>query len=135
MTQALNESYRALIQATFAASNNGTIHFGQVIGQLFSVGVEAYQVDYRAGRATYYLPSGDTVDLDFARPEQGIADTFSTDALRAAIRGAQQGTVMYPEFKLLSQQAGCIGYTVWIAGRHVSYFGRRGEVHIERFPD
>jgi len=135
MTQPLKESCRALIQATFAASNNGTIHFGQVIGQLFSVGVEAYQVDYRAGRATYYLPSGDTVDLDFARPEQGIADTFSTDALRAAIRGAQQGTVMYPEFKLLSQQAGCIGYTVWIAGRHVSYFGRCGEVHIERFPD
>ncbi|MDZ7870582.1 MAG: DUF1398 family protein [Rheinheimera sp.] len=135
MTQTINESCRALIQQTFMASNNGTIHFGQVIGQLLSAGVEAYQVDYRAGRATYYLPSGATLDLDFARPEQGIADIFNADALRAAIRGAQQGSVMYPEFKLLSQQAGCIGYTVWITGRHVSYFGRGGEVHIERFPD
>ena len=30
--------------------------------------------------------------------------------------------------------AGCIGYMVWIAGRHVSYFGRQGEVYIEPFP-
>jgi hypothetical protein len=43
--------------------------------------------------------------------------------------------VMYPEFKRLSQRAGCVGYVVWIAGRHVSYHGRRGEVHVERFPD
>ena len=42
---------------------------------------------------------------------------------------------MYPEFKKLSRQAGCIGYTVWIAGRHVSYYGRKGETHVERFPD
>ena len=28
-----------------------------------------------------------------------------------------------------------IGYTVWIAGRHVACLGRRGETHIERFPD
>jgi hypothetical protein len=40
---------------------------------------------------------------------------------------------MYPEFKALTQAAGCIGYTVWIAGRHVVYLGRRGESHVERF--
>ncbi|HTR00960.1 MAG TPA: hypothetical protein VMH83_13260, partial [Candidatus Acidoferrum sp.] len=65
---------------------------------------------------------------------QGIADAFSATAVQAAIKGAQQGTVMYPEFKQLSMQAGCTGYTVWIAGRHVTYFGRRGETHIEHFP-
>ena len=42
---------------------------------------------------------------------------------------------MYPEFKLLSQRAVCVGSTVWIAGRHVVYLGRRGETHVERFPD
>lgn len=41
---------------------------------------------------------------------------------------------MYPEFKLLWQRAGCIGYTVWIAERHVNYLGRRGETHVEQFP-
>jgi uncharacterized protein YbcV (DUF1398 family) len=131
----MNEKTRAAIQATYDASNQGQIHFGEVIGQLMGVEVESYHVDYRAGRATYYLPDGATLDLFFERPLEAIAQAFDGDAVRAAILGAQQGQVMYPEFKRLSQRAGCIGYTVWIAGRHVTYLGRRGEVHTEPFPD
>ena len=131
----MNETTRATIQATFDASNQGSIHFGQVIGQLVGAGVESYHVDYRSGRTTYYLPDGTTADFSFETPQNGIADAFAGDAVRAAILGAQQGRVMYPEFKLLSQQAGCVGYTVWIAGRHVTYLGRRGETHVERFPN
>ena len=130
----MNESTRATIQSTFDASNQGTIHFGQVIDQLTGAGVESYYVDYRSGRTTYYLPDGETADFSFETPKAGIADTFDGDAVRAAILGAQQGRVMYPEFKSISQQAGCVGYTVWIAGRHVTYVGRHGETHIEDFP-
>ena len=126
---------RKVIQSNFDASNQGRIHFGQLIGALSAVQVEGYFVDYRADRTTYYLPDGETLDLSFERPARAIAETFDGDALRSAIRGAQQGVVMYPEFKQLSQRAGCIGYTVWIAGRHVSYFGRKGETHVERFPN
>ena len=131
----MNEATRATIQSTFDASNQGTIHFGQVIGQLVGAAVESYHVDYSSGRTTYYLPDGSTADFSFERPLHGIADAFDRDAVRAAILGAQQGRVMYPEFKTLSQRAGCVGYTVWIAGRHVTYLGRRGETHVERFPD
>ncbi len=131
----MQENTRAAIVSTFDASMQGRIHFGQVVGQLLAAGVEAYHVDYRAGRATYYLPEGDTLDLGFERPHSSIPDAFDGDAVRAAIRGAQQGRVMYPEFKQLTQQAGCVGYTVWLAGRHVTYLGRRGETHVERFPD
>lgn len=131
----MNETTRATVQSTFEASNQGTIHFGQVIGQLVSAGVESYHVDYRSGRTTYYLPDGSTADFSFERPQHNIADAFDGDAVRAAILGAQQGRVMYPEFKKLSQRAGCVAYTVWIAGRHVVYLGRGGETHIERFPD
>lgn len=53
----------------------------------------------------------------------------------AATRGAQAGRVKYLEFKRLSQVAGCASYTVWIAGRHVMYYGRQGKMHVERFPD
>ena len=88
----------------------------------------------RHGTRIAYLPDGATLDLAFERPLEAIADAFDGDAVRAAILGAQQGRVMYPEFKRLSQRAGCIGYTVWIAGRHVTYLGRRGETHVERFP-
>lgn len=131
----MNETTLSKIRATFDASSQGAIHFGQVIAQLVDAGVESYHVDYRSGRTTYYLPDGSTADFSFERPQHGITDAFDGDALRAAILGAQQGRVMYPEFKPLSQRAGCAAYTIWIAGRHVAYVGRRGETHIERFPD
>ena len=105
----MNEETRSVIKATFNASNNGSIHFGEVVDQLMVVQVESYHVDYRSGRTTYYLPDGSTLDLAFERPQEGIADVFDGDAVRAAILGAQQGRVMYPEFKKLSQCAGCTG--------------------------
>ena len=131
----MDENTRAVIQATIEASNLGRIHFGEVIARLVGAQVESYHVDYRSGRTTYHLPDGATLDFDFERPQEAIADAFDGGAVRAAILGAQQGRVMYPEFKQLSQRAGCIGYTVWIAGRHVTYLGRRGETHVERFPN
>ncbi len=131
----MNETTLATIRSTFEASNQGAIHFGQVIGQLMGAGVESYHVDYRCGRTTYYMPDGSTADFNFELPKDSIGDAFDGDAVRAAILGAQQGRVMYPEFKPLSQRAGCVAYTVWIEGRHVVYLGRRGESHIERFPD
>jgi uncharacterized protein YbcV (DUF1398 family) len=126
---------RETIQATFDASDQGRIHFGDVVARLSGAGVESYHVDYRAGRATYHLDGDETLDLAFATPRSPIAASFDADAVRAAIRGAQEGSVLYPAFKRLSQQAGCVGYSVWIAGRHVCYHGRRGETHVERFPD
>ncbi len=130
----MDDHTRAVIQATFDASHQGRMHFGEVIAQLSGVQVESYQVDYRCGRASYYLADGAVVDLGFERPRQPIADAFDGDALRAAIADAQQGRLMYPEFKQLSQRAGCVGYTVWLAGRQVTYLGRRGQIHVERFP-
>ena len=131
----MQASIRDTIQSTFDASNAGSIHFKQVIAQLMGAQVESYHVDYRSGRTTYFLPSGQTLDLNSEKPPNGIGDAFDGDAVRAAILGAQQGRVMYPEFKKLSQRAGCVAYTVWIAGRHVTYFGRKGETHVEHFPD
>ena len=131
----MQDSTLCTIRSTFDDSNAGRLHFGQVIGQLVSAGVESYHVDYRCGRSTYFLADGESLDLTFEKSAEGIADAFDGDAVLAAIRGAQQGQVMYPEFKTRTQRAGCAGYTVWIAGRHVTYFGRRGETHVERFPD
>lgn len=131
----MNDNTRAIIHEAARGSSEGRLHFGQVIGLLVQAGVESYGVDYRARRSTYVLPNGDTLDMPTPMPDVAIAQDFDAAALRAAIRGAQQGEVMYPEFKKLSRQAGCVGYTVWVAGRHVSYFGRKGETHVERFPD
>jgi uncharacterized protein YbcV (DUF1398 family) len=125
----------ALIQAAADGSSEGRLHFGQVVGLLMEAGVESYVADYRAHRTTYYLPDGGTLEIPLKMPEQAIAQAFDADAIQAAIRGSQQGLVQYPQFKHLSCAAGCIGYTVWIAGRHVTYFGRKGETHVEPFPN
>lgn len=130
----MQDHTKSVIQETLAASNEGLIHFGQVIEKLVSVNVESYSVDYRTGRVTYYLPCGETHTIEQKDATAHIPSEFSTADVKAAILGAQRGEVMYPQFKKLSQAAGCIGYTVWIAGRHVSYFGRKGETHIEKFP-
>ncbi len=131
----MNTFQQQLITQTAEASAAGHLHFGEVLAALAEAGVESYQVDYRAARSTYYLGDGSTLSLAMDSPAQGIAEAFDAAALQTAIRGAQQGRVMYPEFKRLSQAAGCTSYTVWLSGRHVSYQGRRGETHIERFPD
>lgn len=131
----MNESTRTIIRETAQASAEGRIHFGEVIAQLTAAGIESYVADYRSHRTTYYPSNGQALDVPLDKPDLIIGDDFDAQALQAAIRGAQRGEVMYPEFKRLSCAAGCIGYAVWIAGRHVTYFGRRGETHVERFPD
>ncbi|MFL9879790.1 DUF1398 domain-containing protein [Herbaspirillum rhizosphaerae] len=131
----MEHAIEAIIRETLNASNEGRIHFGQVIGTLVSTGVESYSVDYRTCRATYYMPCGETLALELGPQKVEIAEKFSSSGIKAAILGAQRGEVMYPQFKQLSQAAGCVGYTVWLAGRHVSYFGRKGETHVEHFPN
>lgn len=124
-----------VISNTFNASNEGKIHFGQVVSELITAGVESYHVDYRACRSTYYMPDGKLFTLVYEPKDERIAEVFSAKAIKAAIGGAQRGEVMYPEFKHLSQEGGCIGYIVWLTGRHVTYFGRNGETHVEHFPN
>lgn len=125
---------QAIIEAGVAASLAGSGNFGEHVAALMARGVESYRVDYRQRSSTYFMPSGASHTVTFAAPDQPIADAFDPPAIVAAIRGSQQGVVKYPEFLQRSMRAGCIGYVVWIAGRHVSYFGRRGETHVELFP-
>lgn len=98
------------------------------------LGVESYYADYRARRTTFYLDGGTPHTVALPVPDTAIPQQFDAAALQAAIRAAQAGVVVYPEFMQLSMAAGCVGYWVWIGGKHVSYFGRQGEVHVEHFP-
>jgi uncharacterized protein YbcV (DUF1398 family) len=124
-----------LIHQTFEASQAGSIHFGQVIAALMSVDVESYFVDYRTRQVTYYFPNDEVFALNYEAEHEVFGQSFVQTDVKAAIVGAQKGEVMYPEFKKLTQKAGCIGYFVWIKGRHVSYLGRNGETHVEHFPN
>jgi uncharacterized protein YbcV (DUF1398 family) len=122
------------IERCAEASKDGEISFAEVVQILAEHGVESYRADYRLGATHYYLPSGETHVVRLSIPPAPLAESFDSEALQDAIRGSQHGEVKYPEFIARSLAAGCIGYVVWIAGQHVSYFGRRGETHVERFP-
>lgn len=122
------------INAIAHASHRGAKSFGQQVGELMQLGVESYYADYRACGTTYYLPNGVSHSVPLPTPGVDIPSALDAAALKAAIRGAQAGVVHYPEFMQLSMAAGCVGYLVWISGKHVSYFGRKGEVNVEHFP-
>lgn len=125
---------KEVIQKCAHESHEGLLTFPEVLRRLAEVGVESYCVDYRNQSTTYYLPSNEAVSVSMSMPTIKISNSFNQEAVVLAIRGAQSDAVRYPEFLGLTMSAGCVGYIVWIAGKHVSYFGRRGEVHLEHFP-
>ncbi len=134
MSAKLNESSRRAAENCAHQSHNGTIDFGSGVRALGEAGTESYFTDYRRGEHTYYAPGGETHVIALPLPDVAIANAFDADAVIQAVRGAQSGAVKYAEFVSRTLAAGCVGYFVWIAGRQVQYFGRRGEIHVERFP-
>ncbi len=130
----MDDLARQTIDRCAAASHDGSAHFPDIVAALLGAGVESYHADYRAQRTTYYLRDGQSHAVALPAPAVAIGESFDAGALQDAIRGAQAGRVMYPEFLRRSRAAGCVGYAAWLAGRNVSYWGRRGETHVERFP-
>ncbi len=130
----MNSTLMETIQRAASDSLAGTRNFGEIVGSLIAENVESYRADYRLGSTTYFMPSGESHTVALPTPTFAIGEAFDRDAIVAAIRASQRGEVKYPEFIARSMAAGCVGYVVWIAGKHVTYFGRRGETHVEHFP-
>lgn len=130
----MNPEIQSLTEACAKASLEGTLNFGQIVGQLVSAGVESYHADYRRSETTYYMPDGSSHSVAIGAHTEDVGLSFDKEEVQQCIRGAQRGEVKYPEFVARTMKAGCVGYVVWIAGRHVQYFGRHGEVHVEHFP-
>lgn len=125
---------RATLDTYARRSYAGEVTFPEFVGAFSGVGVESYQVDYRRGEMRCYFTDGGSHLIASMSPQPEVADAFDAGAVQAAIRASQKGEIRYPEFVSRTVAAGCAGYTVWIKGRHVCYFGRRGETHIEHFP-
>jgi uncharacterized protein YbcV (DUF1398 family) len=113
----------------------GQLTFPQGVQRLMAVGVESYLVDFAAGRKTHYLTGGKTHTETMSLGPNSIAPEFSGEKLVDAIRGAQADTIRYPEFVKRATAAGVIGYWAFLTGRQVVYLGRRGEPHVEKFPE
>ncbi|HEY3599301.1 MAG TPA: DUF1398 domain-containing protein [Paraburkholderia sp.] len=130
----MNVQTKQVAEECVSLSHAGAIDFASVVRKLSEAGIESYFSDYRSGCHTYYVREGSTHRVGgLPLPAIAIADAFDAGAVGDAVRGAQSGAVKYPEFVRRTVAAGCVGYFVWIAGRQVQYFGRRGEIHVERF--
>lgn len=62
-----------------------------------------------------------------------IAADFSSSGIVSTIRAAQTDTIRHPEFLKRATAAGVIGYWVFLTGKKVVYFGRKGEIISRTF--
>jgi uncharacterized protein YbcV (DUF1398 family) len=63
-----------------------------------------------------------------------IAENFDVTALKAAILDSQEHGQKFRDFCGRAIRAGVQGYTAYLRGKRVTYFGRQGDHHIEWFP-
>jgi uncharacterized protein YbcV (DUF1398 family) len=123
-----------VMRNTLHQSEAGQLTFPMVISSLSAVGVESYFADLARRTDTFYLPNGETHVEAMDHPSAIITEDFSKSEIVAAIRAAQADQIRYPEFIKRAMAAGTTAYWVFLTGRKVIYFGRKGDLHIEEFP-
>ncbi|MBY8823277.1 hypothetical protein [Sphingomonas colocasiae] len=118
------------------AAHDGSMDFPAIIDTLMRAGFEGYEVNYRTGRQTVYLPDGDSAVLAIHPYAGPVQPDLRVGKLAELVRWAQSGdpSYSYAAFSEAAKQAGCAGYMVSFPGRRVLYYGRTGEVHTEFFP-
>jgi uncharacterized protein YbcV (DUF1398 family) len=132
----VNARLKQIAKACLDGAEENSMAFPEIVGTLMEAGFEGYAVDFRKAVATYYLPDGECVDLPTHKIDVAVAAAFDLDAIRAAIRDAQQQAAgyTYKGFCKRVAQAGCAGYVVSFSGRRALYIGRTAETHVEHFP-
>lgn len=132
----MDADHIAIARACLDAAQDGTLDFPSIVGKLIDAGFEGYTVDYRRNSQTYFLASGDNVELAMPPLAGTIAAAFDAPRVEALVRWAQAGEpdYSYAAFSREAKTAGCAGYLVSFLGRRVVYYGRTAETHIEAFP-
>ena len=113
----------------------GKITFPEAVARLAQAGVERYCADLVKLEKFYYSADGQSAVVTM--PLAGapaIAQDWSLNNVRAALRDIQKGEIQYPEFLKRIMSAGVVYYDVFINGRKVIYTGRNGDFHVENFP-
>jgi uncharacterized protein YbcV (DUF1398 family) len=136
----MDQNLIAVFHEATIGSIRETVNFPTVVGKLIEAGAEGYHCDLYRREKTYYMPDGRShieAEPDLDPREFGaahIATTFSEDGVKAALEAVQSGSVTYLEFLRRIMKAGCVGYQVSVTGRRALYFGRAGQVYVEKFP-
>jgi uncharacterized protein YbcV (DUF1398 family) len=132
----MNAQQATLVRKCLEGAEQDSMTFPEIVAALMDGGFEGYMVDYRRATASYYLPSGESIELATHGSDLAVGETFDPVALKAAICEAQALAPDYT-YKGFSQKvtaAGCAGYIVSFTGRRALYFARTAETHVEHFP-
>lgn len=132
----MNEQLTATAQKSLNAAYAGTMDFPSIVRALIEAGFEGYDVDFRRGTSTYFLASGESVQLSLQKSDARVAPDFRAGDVERAVREAQNKVpgYTYAGFCTKVKAAGCAGYMVSFVGKRVVYFGRTAETHVEHFP-
>jgi uncharacterized protein YbcV (DUF1398 family) len=115
-------------------SHEGNIAFPEVVRKLKEAGVERYHADLCRDERVFYMPNGESHVETSEKLPWAVAEDFREAGVVEALRAIQRGEILYLEFVRRIMEAGCSGYFVLITGRQALYFGRKGEVYVEKFP-
>jgi uncharacterized protein YbcV (DUF1398 family) len=131
----MREEIRNMIDEKLREGFDGKGSFPESVKKLMDADVERYHADLARLEVTYYAKDGSSyqtkMPTDHTYP---IGDVFCEESLVDALRTVQRGEITYPEFLKRAARAGTVSYTVYITGRQVPYFGKKGEMYVEYFP-
>ena len=110
----------------------GFPHMAEVLKQ---AGVEKNTWSLPSCQSVYMMQQGNVV-IQGTPLVTGAHDipAFDRDALILCIRQDQAGHSTFPAFLQAAWEAGVISYTVDFIARTISYYGARGEEHVEEYP-
>ena len=125
-----------IAKTSVQAAHDGSLSFPEIVGKLIAAGFEGYTVDYRRNSQTFYLPDGDSLEVDMQPSAGNVAAAFDATEVERLVHWAQANPAdySYVAFCEKAKAAGCAGYLVSFLGRRVVYFGRTAETHVEPFP-
>ncbi len=129
-------NWQEVARAALDGSESGTTTFPQTLRDLIEAGFDGYAIDFRRSTRIYFMPNGETLELQTEPTPTPVAESFDAAKVREAISEAQALVpgYTYKGFCAKVARAGCAGYVVSLLGRRVLYYGRTCETHTEYFP-
>jgi uncharacterized protein YbcV (DUF1398 family) len=126
---------RVIHECTRLAFEN-KMTFPETVKRLMAIGVERYYADLLLLQKTYYGTSGAThVEPLPLHEAPKVGEVFELEKVKDAIHAIQQRQIDYAQFLRRIMTAGAVCYSVFLDGKKAIYTGRRGDFHVEQFPN
>ena len=124
-----------VISSLAKSTQDGSLPFPQIVGELIAQGVEYYHVDYASKSFTFYSADGESMTAPLVfEGLPSISQDWDATALKEAIIDSQQNDQKFRQFCSRAMIAGVKGYFAFLRGQRVTYLGRAGDQHVEWFP-